>query len=186
MWELVAALSVASGIVLGDILSESPPPVRGLFTGLLVVQAMVSHLAFQGHDVMPTPQAEDVARGADLARLVATAEGDVLCESAGYLVRAGKTVPYEPFLMGRLASSGRWDRSPMLENVASQRYSLVVLTFDPARTLSSRWDPALTDAIQRDYQRFRMIPGPGGGPRSEGPWWNYWVYVPKRRIAAGF
>jgi hypothetical protein len=181
MFELVAGLALAAGCVLAELGRSAGPgfqSARCMVLASLVVQALVSHLAFQSPEVAPTPDDDDVRRARQLADLVSGTEGEGLAEDAGVLLLGGKDVLFEPYMMTRLAASGVWDPAPILRDLASGRFSVVVLTFDVGGTRSVRLDARIADAIRRRYREVRRIAGPGGGDRTPSPWWNYWVYAP--------
>lgn len=80
----------------------------------------------------PRPTAEQRGIADQLLLIVDSAKGDVLSEDPTFLVLARKPVLYQPFIMTQLAREKKWDQSRFLEDIASQRFSLIITYQDLA------------------------------------------------------
>ena len=179
MFELVVAFSVAIGCLVAEALRASERGPRLAVLSLLIVQPFAAHLSFRSPDVPPTPNAQDANRGAELARLVRSVEGEVLAEDNGYLLLSGKRIVFEPYIFTQLADSGIWDPTSVRRDIGLARFGLIVLGFDVESMRSVRWEKGIAAAIARRYRLLKRIAGPGGSDHEPSPYENYWVYVPR-------
>ena len=72
------------------------------------------------------------------------------------LLLAGKPIPYDdPQAMAELARAGRWDQRQLLDDLARQRFSLVIL---PPSTRDELWTTETLAAIEANYYlKFRDV-----------------------------
>jgi hypothetical protein len=82
--------------------------------------------------------------------------GEVLADDVGLLVAAGRPLRYDdPSTMGPAVSSGVWDESGLLAEVAAQHFSAILLPFDARRThtdVTGRWSPEFIATLNQHYQ----------------------------------
>jgi hypothetical protein len=88
--------------------------------------------------------------------LIRAAPGEVLADDVGLLYAAGRPLRYDdPSTMGPAASSGVWDQSGLLQEIAERRFSAILIpvnlerdTVDP----TGRWTPEMLAAIREHYK----------------------------------
>jgi hypothetical protein len=126
-----------AGVVLAGLLTVVP--------GYAATVTATAQLA-----LMDKPPAQ-LAIAADVAR----EPGDVLTDDPSLALLAGKPVEFEFIIFTILAAGHIWDERPILDAIASHRFSLVILSQpleEPAQPLiSARWSPAVHDAILANY-----------------------------------
>ncbi len=92
-------------------------------------------------------------------KVIAAEPGAILADSAmGMLPLTGHHIWMEPFKMSQLAQAGLWNEAPVLEDLRSQRFALIVVMFQKDRPAPHQWTPAMWSAIQSNYRRCRDIP----------------------------
>lgn len=101
----------------------------------------------------PPPGAAERQPSDALALTVAEESGEVLTELPLYVIRAGRPVLYQPFIMASLAEEGKWDPAPFLADLERGRFALLLATQDFAtdKTVTG-FTPAMMDAILRRYE----------------------------------
>ncbi|MDX2177632.1 MAG: hypothetical protein SF028_14305 [Candidatus Sumerlaeia bacterium] len=118
-----AALLLVFLLLLGkSIPSERPGPLSPL--------SFSQRWATLGRGAAPDPLLSEAGARAELA--VRAADGEVLSEDAVLLLRAGRPVFYQPFIMSQLAREGVWDSSAFDGALWEGRFALVVATQDLA------------------------------------------------------
>lgn len=94
--------------------------------------------------------------GERFVALIMSRPGEVLADDVGLLLAAGRPLRYDdPATMGPAAHSGLWDQQVLLEEVAAQRFSLVLLPFDATEfdvDPSGRWTPEFIAALRQHYR----------------------------------
>jgi len=116
--------------------------------------------------------------GRRVVEMIASAPGPVLCEHVGLLELAGKETPLEPFEFTQMAHAGVLDPGPVLEDIRSGRFPLIVLTFNPRDSAHrpgedwriGRW---LDSMIQMLMQRYEL----------EAELSTFCLYVPREQPA---
>lgn len=105
---------------------------------------------------------------AELVKLIATFPGPVASENTVALVRAGKSIPFDPGLLKATAETGVFDENPLLKRVSDRFFDAFVLTDSASQFFS----PRMLEAIHQNYQ-----PYPFNGR-------HYLIYVRKGSAAA--
>ncbi|HEX5503076.1 MAG TPA: hypothetical protein VFW96_10670 [Thermomicrobiales bacterium] len=157
--ELATACALAVGTALAvlagrrDALAWTLVPVAALLVAL-VATAWTPDRWYAGELNLPSPAEQD-----QLAKIVHNLRytpGDALAEDVGLLVLAGKPVPYDdPQAMAALSRAGRWDQAQLLDDLAQQRFSLVLL---PPNTRPELWTDQTLAAIHANYYlKFRDV-----------------------------
>ncbi|HET8627907.1 MAG TPA: hypothetical protein VFL91_10830 [Thermomicrobiales bacterium] len=157
--ELATACALAVGMALAVLPGRrgvpgwALVPVAALLLAL-VATAWTPDRWYAGELTVPSP-----AEQHQLALIVNNLRhtpGDVLSEDVGLLVLAGKPVPYDdPQAMAALSRVGRWDQSQLLDDLAHQRFSLVIL---PPSTRPELWTDQTLAAIHANYYlKFRDV-----------------------------
>lgn len=94
---------------------------------------------------------ESFAAAAPVARQVAdrirALPGAVVSDDATLLLRAGKPVLFQPFVMTQLAAAGRWDEGPFLALLSSGAVAAVVVQSAPEAVVATRYTPAMRAAL---------------------------------------
>jgi hypothetical protein len=96
------------------------------------------------------------ANGARFVTLIMSQPGEVLADDVGLLLAAGRPLRYnDPATMGPAVQSGLWDQRVLLEEIAKQRFSLVLMPFDASQVHidpSGRWTPEFVAALRTHYR----------------------------------
>jgi hypothetical protein len=72
---------------------------------------------------------------------------------------AGKEVYFHPFIFTQLARLGKWDQKPILTEMASRRFPIVVLRDAPENPMTDAWWTAeMRAAIEENYEVWRRFP----------------------------
>jgi hypothetical protein len=96
------------------------------------------------------------AEVAQLSRMVAGTNGPVLTDDyMGLLPERGKRIYFQPFEMTQLARDGDWDQRPFVENIANEKFPLIMIWSPPfAREIKQdRWTPRMLEEIRNHYER---------------------------------
>jgi len=110
--------------------------------------------------IMPSSAAaafrlNDSERNEQLGQLLAKVEQarrPVLSDDMVLLMKAGKTVPWEPAIFAELAATGQWNDRLLTRLIANQVFAFVLTTGMPGQPLyDSRFDPAVSHAIAVAY-----------------------------------
>ncbi len=164
---LLLPLCLLVGVGLGHAAARARgglTPAWGALIGAVALLGVLPFL-FAPINTWYTPLGQPLAEKADrMARLeaeIAAAPGQtVLTEDAWLALRAGKSLPYDdPAQMATQATSGRWDESQLLADIARRKFGLVVLEHDiTGETYTPRWSPATLAALQANYLlRYRDV-----------------------------
>ncbi|NWG21672.1 MAG: hypothetical protein HXY39_15300 [Chloroflexi bacterium] len=82
--------------------------------------------------------------------------GEILADDTGLLFQAGKPLRYDdPSTMGPAARTGKWDQRGLLEDIAAQRFSAIMIPVNVEksdRDASGRWTPEMLAAINQHYR----------------------------------
>lgn len=82
--------------------------------------------------------------------------GEILADDTGLLFQAGKPLRYDdPSTMGPAARTGKWDQRGLLEDIAAQRFSAIMIPVNVEksdRDASGRWTPEMLAAIKQHYR----------------------------------
>ncbi len=105
----------------------------------------------------------DAAARADRAALVAEIRATplpVISDDMVLLIRAGRTVPWEPAIFAELASVGIWDESPIVAMIRARRLAFILTEGARGEPLfDSRYNPAVAQAIADAYPRHERRAG---------------------------
>jgi hypothetical protein len=120
--------------------------ISAVLTALLVVQVLWSVT----NPLMPQPSWRDglwpnrhhwrpritqsqLREDLAIQQAVEEAAGPVLCEYGIYVLRAGRELIHEPFLMSQLAKEERWDESPLLRRIRGGEFAVILTADDLAK-----------------------------------------------------
>jgi hypothetical protein len=82
--------------------------------------------------------------------------GEILADDVSLLVAAGRPLRYDdPSTMGPAARSGVWDQSGLIEDIAAQRFSAILIQVNVERTLddaTGRWTTEVLMAVRQHYK----------------------------------
>lgn len=95
-------------------------------------------------------------------RLIQSQPGEVLADDVALLLAAGRPLRYDdPSTMGPAIRSGLWDQQNLLDEVANQRFDLILLPFDATRSdrdPSGRWTTEFIVTLREHYElRYRDV-----------------------------
>jgi hypothetical protein len=159
--DLLLACCLATGILLAEILSGSEGSRRTQVARLGFALALVGQLEVwrrlperAGH--APLPPAAAVEAEAALVERIRAVPGDVLSESPGLPVIAGKPLAYQAFEFHQFARAGLWDEGKILRRIEGREFDLVVLDFDldrvgPADIAVNRFSERFLRAVGESY-----------------------------------
>jgi hypothetical protein len=105
---------------------------------------------------------EERREDAELVKLIASFPGPVVSENMTALLRAGKSVPFEPAIIRQTTGTGVFDESALVKRTSDRFFDAFTLTPEMHSRLFS---PRMLQAI---YANYRQIP-------FDGP--DYLVYV---------
>ncbi len=174
--ELTAATAVLIGIQAVR-LSRQPSgraPLTSASLAALVLASLLTAMPGYAATVKQVTQMAmtDPSTQLQAANWLAQQDGEVLTDDPGLAVEAGQPVEFEFIIFTILAAQHVWNEQPILDAIAAQRFSLVMLT-EPVETpqpelIAARWSPAVQDAIEANYA-------------ADGQEGAYWVYRPRAR-----
>lgn len=108
------------------------------------------HLRDQLSRRAPLAAAETAAQ--EVAGRLRGIAGDMVSDDASLLLRAGKRVIFQPFVMAQLAESGRWDETPFLEALRNGRIGAVVVQTGPRAVTATRYSPAMHAVLAKRFR----------------------------------
>lgn len=132
--EPVVALALAVPFAWRALRSTTPLAAPLFATAQLALLLHVPNgfgTAYLGENALGhTPTAGDWAVGARLDETVNTAPGEVIAEPAGFAVRNGRPVFLQPIDLRAEELHGRWQSRPLVEALASGRFSTVITAYN--------------------------------------------------------
>ena len=125
------------------------PPV----TPMLAVLALPFLLFGPRGDEVPHDAAGRAARAA-LVEEIRAAPLPVISDDMVLLLRAGRTVPWEPAIFAELAQTGIWDERLIVDRIRARRFAFILTDGERGeRLFDSRYNPAVAQAIAEAYPR---------------------------------
>ena len=162
LWSVLTGILIAS--VLEPFLAEetgTPAVPKRMLFALLVPAALMIQVV-----IMPAArgyEGDDRAKSGQLETLmtkIRDARGPVLSDDMVLLLKAGKTVPWEPAIFAELASTGRWDERLITDMIAAKNFAFVITQGRAGDgAYDSRFTPAVDWAIQLAYPRVEKLGG---------------------------
>jgi len=157
--ECLLALALTTGIAAGwiaELLRSTNVRYAWLVSGaLLVLLATQIALAYQPQQWYIGELAPDDPPDRYIAFIRAT-PGEVLADDVGLLYAAGRPLRYDdPSTMGPAASSGVWDQSGLIQEIAERRFSAILLPMNLDRSsvdATGRWTPEMLAAVRAHYK----------------------------------
>jgi hypothetical protein len=152
--ELSAALGLATGAFIAW--QRRRPRLRIALIALLAVQMLALAQSSRVASGLQNYVIDQRAEVAQLSRMVASADGPVLTDDyMGLLPERGKRIYFQPFEMTQLARDGDWDQRPFVENIANEKFPLIMIWSPPfAREIKQdRWTPRMLEEIRNHYER---------------------------------
>ena len=159
--ELTAALSLAGGAMI--VWSAKRPWRHTAILLLLIIQ-----MGMLAKSTMDESVGWNLAsRRADfnalqmLNQIVKNLESDVLAdEYMGLLTLQNRPLYIQPFEVTQLANAGLWDQEPLLEDIANQRFSgILIHHFGQYPVHKERWTPEMLAAIKEYYRPVKTLAG---------------------------
>jgi hypothetical protein len=152
--ELSAALGLATGAFIAW--QRRRPRLRIALIALLAVQMLALTQSSRVASGLQNYVIDQRAEVAQLSRMVAGTNGPVLTDDyMGLLPERGKRIYFQPFEMTQLARDGDWDQRPFVENIANEKFPLIMIWSPPfAREIKQdRWTPRMLEEIRNHYER---------------------------------
>lgn len=156
--ELAAAMSLATGALIAW---QRPRPL--LQRGFMLILAAQIFLLLPGMRYQLFTQAalDSPLAMRRLSQIVDQADGPVLADAhMGILPLAGRSLYLQPFEATQLARDGVWDQTPLLEAIARQEFSAIIMlkVFTPFGFLHEiNWSPEMRAQIERHYRQEELI-----------------------------
>jgi hypothetical protein len=88
---------------------------------------------------------------ADLVKLIATFPGPVASENMTALLQAGKSIPFDPFIVKVTTDSGVFDETALVKRTSDRFFDAFILT---PSNYSARFSPRMLEAIHQNYQPY--------------------------------
>lgn len=159
--ELIVAGSILMGFAIAE-LNRDILYARIFIPIILLVQLYcMIHVVYMPAYWYGTPQyrTTPTLRNFDLVesveRMVRQTPGDVLSDDASLLVRTGKPVLFQPFIMSTLARQGKWDQSKFVRDIRQKKFSMLILYF-PLKPntpdMYERYTPEMINALMDNYE----------------------------------
>ncbi|MGA3160522.1 MAG: hypothetical protein ABSC77_04840 [Terracidiphilus sp.] len=104
-------------------------------------------LTASAHQRLQEARRED----AELARLISSFPGPVVSENMTALLRAGKSIPFEPAIIKQTTDTGVFDETALVKRTSDRFFDAFVLTTD---TYSYRFSPRMLQAIHENYRPY--------------------------------
>lgn len=105
-----------------------------------------------------TPAPGAVEGLAAVEELILSVEGETLCEDPIPMMRLGRDVIYQPFIMSQLAREEKWDDAPFTAMIDSGRFALIVTTQNlESDPVLFGFTPSMRDHILARYELVRRI-----------------------------
>jgi hypothetical protein len=129
---------------------------KKIITAVLVLQLILfAHLPGVTGFTVTTA---DFKNAQHVSEIITRTPGPILSEDAGLLVLNKKPVLVQPFIMTQLAEQGLWDQTPVVSDIESQHFSLIILTFDlKCRVDEERLTKEIREAIKTHYTLQKAI-----------------------------
>jgi hypothetical protein len=93
---------------------------------------------------------------ADLVKLVSSFPGPVVSENMTVLLRAGKSVPFEPAIIKVTTDTGVFDENALVQKTSDKFFDAFILTAD---VNSLRFSPRMLQAIHENYKPYDFSGG---------------------------
>jgi hypothetical protein len=163
--EWMCVWSVAIGLLVGRCVAVLDDAPHGRGFGPVHAFATFAAIAVQA---VALPQgwnaaALDGALYPEMSRLqamVADTDKPVLSDDMVLLMRAGKTVPWEPSIFSELAGLGRWDESLIIDRIHARQFAFVITSGSKGDPVyDSRFNPAVDAAIAQAYPKVVEMAG---------------------------
>lgn len=155
--EAWAATCVLCGLLLAEGPEVSGQKRRNNTLAVLLVLALLFQLSiFRKYAALMVPGEPYATAGNALVQWIRQTPGDVLSEDTAFMAMAGKRTVYQPFSMSKLVRTGRWNPAPIVDMIARQHFSLVLMQDNAAS--SERWTPDVVAAVERHYELRAIVP----------------------------
>ncbi len=159
--ELAAAFALLAGIVL--IWSQNHPWRYVAVTLLLAVQIglLLENSMRINVDYILASRLSDTTALKLLEQEVKDTEGLILAdEYMGLLTINDRPLYLQPFEVSQLANDGMWNESPLLDELAAQKFGAILIHhFDTYPLQKERWTPGMLAAIETYYRPVKTIAG---------------------------
>jgi hypothetical protein len=103
--------------------------------------------------------ARDPRELGELVTEVSEATRPVISDDMVVLLRAGKSVLWEPAIFHELALTGYWDERPFIDMIDSHTFAFFITVGDEQNQWDGRYTPLVAEAIQKAYPVKRRIAG---------------------------
>ncbi len=153
--ELMIAGAILAGVSL-SFLRKSVLWGQYILALLVIIQlGMIPHLPYTRYWYGPVPDQARYNRARSVERILRETPGPVLSDDAALLIRAGKPVLFQPFIMSTLDKQNLWNPAGFIQDIQAKKYSLVLCYF-PLRIENpqpdERYSPDIYNALRFNYK----------------------------------
>ena len=130
----------------------------------------------------PNPGKGSFEKGNKMLEIISEYPDPILCEQPIFLLLAGKKVLFQPFIMSQLHKEGKWDQTPVMEDIRQKSFSLIMTGQDvTGEGHFWQYTPEMVGAIRDHYTPLlsgrpltrNFLESPLGGI-------PYFIYIPER------
>ncbi|MCX7995022.1 MAG: glycosyltransferase family 39 protein [candidate division WOR-3 bacterium] len=150
-FELIALNCILTGLSIERFKDYIDAKKYTLFiNGVLLAQLVLFiHAPFLNEPAIIQTRRQDFQK---LAQIISNTDGDIISEDAGMLVLNKKEVLFQPFEFTQLAHQKIWNQKKFVDDLASCRFSLLILSFDVHCFYDrERLTPEMVEAIKKSY-----------------------------------
>ncbi len=151
--EFIAGMSVLTGFALSRWRKEIPALLHSL---LLLTLAFQIYWSYDSSRIFTSQVSIRRAFEPELRQLeevIRSTPGSVLAdEMMAALVVCDKDVLIQPYEFARLSVRGKWDQSPVVEDIKARKFALVLITNISESMIAERWTPDMMAAIMQNYE----------------------------------
>lgn len=133
-------------VVIGFLVCNADRPFTATCTVIAILALSVANLRHR--QLGATWLAQRTARENKLVELIAAQTKPVMSDDMVLLLRAGKSVIYEPAIVRVLVAAGRWNPAELLTMIRDHGFALAITSKD-----NSESGPLVTAAIEANYPR---------------------------------
>jgi hypothetical protein len=127
---------------------------------IAVVVAIQAALLTLGRNASSLWPARDPVELTELVGKIAEAPRPVISDDMVLVLRAGKSIAWEPAIFGELARSGIWNERPFIDMINSHDFAFFLTDGDEGYgRFDLRYTPAVAEAIRKAYPAKRRIAG---------------------------
>ena len=162
--EWVSIMAIWTGLAIGKITkSIFRPTAKNSFDPALVIVpcSLIFQMTLMPHHkyAPPSLDSEYAKQYAQLVNLIRRADGPVISEDMVAVLRAGKSVQWEPAIFAELSSTGKWDEGIIIRQISAHQISFFVTNDFSDQLVRKRYTSNVINAIRIYYPHEKKIAG---------------------------